>query len=75
MTKTLYLGIQGGMKMKVKMIWYELVKREDILEVGSLDEAYDTEIVFGNGEEVSTSLHWSDQIQHIVIDEENEDDS
>ena len=33
MTKTLYLGIQGGMKMKVKMIWYELVKREDILEV------------------------------------------
>lgn len=57
------------------MIWYELIEREDILEVDSLDEAYDTEIVFGNGEEVDTSLHWPDQIQHIVMDEENEDES
>ena len=64
--------------MIVKMIWYELVEREEILEVDSLEEAYDTEIHLGNegnGEIVNTSLHWSDQIQHIVIDEENEDDS
>jgi hypothetical protein len=58
--------------MKVKMIWYELVEREDILEVDSLDEAYDTEIVLGNGKEVNISLHWSDEIQHIVIDEEKQ---
>jgi len=58
--------------MKVKMTWYELVEREKILEVDSLEEAHDTEINLGNGEIVDITLHSPNDIQHIVIDEENE---
>ena len=52
------------------MTWYELVEREEILEVDSLEEAYDTEINLGNGEIVDITLHSPNDIQHIVIDEE-----
>jgi|TARA_R110002167_G_scaffold278910_1_gene484767 hypothetical protein len=64
--------------MKVKMTWYELVEREEILEVDSLEEAHNTEINLGNGEIVDITLITSNvkvnDIQHIVIDEENEDE-
>ena len=42
--------------MKVRMTWYELVEREEILEVDSIEEAYDTEISLGNGDEVEVNL-------------------
>ena len=61
--------------MKVKMIWHELVVREDILEVDSLDEAYDTEIDLGEGDIVHIELNSGNDIEHIVMDEDNEDDS
>ena len=61
--------------MKVKIIWHELVVREDILEVDSLDEAYDTEIDLGEGDIVHIELNSGNDIEHIVMDEENEDDS
>jgi len=60
--------------MKVKMIWYELVVREEILEVDSLEEAYDTEINLGEGDIVHIELTSGTDIEHIVIDEENEDE-
>ena len=59
--------------MKVKMIWHELVVREDILEVDSLDEAYDTEIDLGEGDIVHIELNSGNDIEHIVIDEDDED--
>jgi hypothetical protein len=59
--------------MKVKMTWHELVVREDILEVDSLDEAYDTEIVLGEGDIVHIELNSGNDIEHIVIDEDDED--
>jgi len=61
--------------MKVKVIWHELVVREDILEVDSLDEAYDTEIDVGEGDIVHIELNSGNDIEHIVMDEDNEDDS
>jgi len=61
--------------MKVKMIWHELVEREEILEVDSLEEAYDTEIDLGEGEILNIELNSGFDIEHIIIDEENEDDS
>ena len=61
--------------MIVKVIWHELVVRENILEVDSLQEAYDTEIDLGKGDIVHIELNSANDIEHIVIDEENEDGS
>lgn len=60
--------------MKVKVIWHELVVRENILEVDSLDEAYDTEIDLGEGDIVHIELNSGNDIEHIIIDEENEEE-
>ena len=61
--------------MKVKVIWHELVVREDILEVDSLDEAYDTEIDLGEGDIVHIELNSGNDIEHIVMNEEEEDEN
>tara|TARA_R100001510_G_C7624722_1_gene184803 strand:- start:686 stop:853 length:168 start_codon:yes stop_codon:yes gene_type:complete len=54
--------------MKVKVIWHELVVREDILEVDSLEEAHDTEINLGEGDVVHIELNSGNDIHHEVIE-------
>ena len=58
--------------MKVKMIWSEIVLREEILEVDSLEEAHETKISLGAGDVVLVQLNPSYDIQHIVKKEDEQ---
>ncbi len=61
------------MTIKVRETWTEIVERENIIEVDSLEEAWDKEINLGDeGELVSIELD-TNSIGYEVIEEVSDD--
>jgi len=56
------------MTIKVKETWTEIVERENIIEVDSMEEAWNKEINLGEGELVSIELD-TNSIGYEIIEE------
>ena len=56
------------MTIKVRETWTEIVERERIIEVNSLEDAMDMELELGEGDEISTELD-TNSINYEIIEE------
>ena len=56
------------MTITVKETWTEIVERERIIEVDSLEDAMDMELDLGEGDEISTELD-TNSIRCEIIEE------
>ena len=56
------------MTITVKETWTEIVERERIIEVNSLEDAMDMELELGDGDEISTELD-TNSIRCEIIEE------
>ena len=56
------------MIIKVRETWTEIVERERIIEVNSLEDAMDMELELGEGDEISTELD-TNSINYEIIEE------
>ena len=56
------------MAIKVRETWTEIVERERIIEVNSLEDAMDMELELGDGDEISTELD-TNSIRCEIIEE------
>ena len=56
------------MTIKVRETWTEIVRRERIIEVNSLEDAMDMELDLGEGDEISTELD-TNSINYEIIEE------
>ena len=59
------------MTIKVRETWTEIVERERIIEVNSLEDAMDMELELGEGDEISTEID-IDSINYEIIEEVSE---
>ena len=57
------------MTIKVRETWTEIVERERIIEVDSLENAMDMELDLGEGDEISTELD-TNSLNYEIIEEE-----
>ncbi len=57
------------MTIKVRETWTEIVERERIIEVDSLENAMDMELELGEGDEISTELD-TNSLNYEIIEEE-----
>ena len=57
------------MTIKVRETWTEIVERERIIEVNSLEDAMDMELELGEGDEISTELD-TNSLNYEIIEEE-----
>ena len=60
------------MTIKVRETWTEIVERERIIEVNSLEDAMDMELELGEGDEISTELD-TNSINYEIIKEVTDD--
>jgi len=56
------------MSIKVRETWTEIVRRERIIEVNSLEDAMDMELDLGEGDEISTEID-TNSINYEIIEE------
>ena len=56
------------MTIKVRETWTEIVERERIIEVNSLEDAMDMELELGEGDEISTEID-TNSINYEIIEE------
>ena len=56
------------MTIKVKETWTEIVERERIIKVNSLEDAMDMELELGLGDEISIELD-TNSISYEIIEE------
>ena len=56
------------MTIKVRETWTEIVERERIIEVNSLEDAMDMELELGEGDEISTELD-TNSLNYEIIEE------
>ena len=56
------------MTIKVRETWTEIVERERIIEVDSLENAMDMELELGEGDEISTELD-TNSLNYEIIEE------
>jgi len=56
------------MSIKVRETWTEIVERERIIEVNSLEDAMDMELELGEGDEISTEID-TNSINYEIIEE------
>ena len=61
-------GRRCQMTIKVRETWIEIVERERIIEVNSLEDAMDMELELGDGDEISTELD-TNSIRCEIIEE------
>ena len=59
------------MTIKVRETWTEIVERERIIEVNSLEDAMDMELELGEGDEISTEIDIN-SINYEIIEEVSE---
>jgi len=59
------------MTIKVRETWTEIVERERIIEVNSLEDAMDMELELGEGDEISTEID-TNSINYEIIEEVSE---
>ena len=57
------------MTIKVRETWTEIVERERIIEVDSLENAMDMELELGEGDEISIELD-TNSLNYEIIEEE-----
>jgi hypothetical protein len=56
------------MTIKVRETWTEIVERERIIEVDSLEDAMDMELDLGEGDEISIELD-TNSLNYEIIEE------
>ena len=56
------------MSIKVRETWTEIVRRERIIEVNSLEDAMDMELDLGEGDEILTEID-TNSINYEIIEE------